>query len=241
MSTIVALHGFFGHPTDWQGLFDEATKFTPNLFEDLPIQPYDRWAKEFQTYVNKKVPDITSKTLVGYSLGGRLALHALIANPEAWNCAVIISTNPGLSDATEKSKRMPADALWAEKIRTMPWDALMNAWNSMEVFQKDTIVPSRNERDYQREKLAEAMTTWSLGAQEDLRLAISSLKMPILWIVGEHEQKFREQAFSLRFSHPESRVLTIKDAGHRVPWYNQQKLTETIYQFIKREKNDDDN
>lgn len=234
MNGLVALHGFFGHPRDWEPLLGKghSEQIYANIFEDFPITPFQKWAPAFNIFAANKLSHCANKTLIGYSLGGRLALHALQQAPQQWNSAVIISTHPGLRDAHQKSQRVQMDAEWAERIRSMPWKTLMDMWYSLEVFRGDTIVPQRVENEYHRENLAQALTTWSLGQQEDLQNIIFSLKMPILWIVGENDYKYREQAEGLQFHHPLSKVLTVRNAGHRVFLNAQHDLIQTINHFI---------
>ena len=61
--------------------------------------------------------------LLGYSMGGRLALHMLSADGAArrWRKAIIISASPGIVSLTERRRRLDNDRRWAERFRMENW------------------------------------------------------------------------------------------------------------------------
>jgi 2-succinyl-6-hydroxy-2,4-cyclohexadiene-1-carboxylate synthase len=205
MKKRVALHSFLGSSDDWCHLTGDI--LSPVIFD--PELGLKGWAKRFNQTRQ------SSGTLIGYSMGGRLALHVLIDNPNLWERAVIISTHPGLKDEQEKEERLRSDREWAGRFETEPWDALMKAWNSQPVF-LGSKQPLREEKDYDRKRLAGMLRSFSLGLQDDFREEIARLPMPILWVVGERDLKFRMLASELKFQNPLSRVMVAVGAGHRV-------------------------
>jgi 2-succinyl-6-hydroxy-2,4-cyclohexadiene-1-carboxylate synthase len=173
---------------------------------------------------------------MGYSLGGRLALHALIDQPQLWQGAIIISAHVGLTDSKECLLRQQRDLKWAKRFENENWGSLMDAWNGQEIFATDSLSFNRQESNYQRVKLVEALTGASLGSQEDLRQHILTLPFPILWITGSQDHRYSQMAQSLAFSHPHSYWKQIAEAGHRVPWSQPQVFSETVSTFVKRLK-----
>ncbi|MEI8366577.1 MAG: alpha/beta fold hydrolase [Parachlamydiaceae bacterium] len=223
---IEALHGFLGRPKDWE-ILSEIPYHAVDLFHDYPIVPLREWAEAF-TAPSKRV-------LLGYSLGGRLALHALIRHPADWDAAIFVSTHPGLYSKEERQKRLEADYRWAERFENDSWDSLMDAWNAQSVFcnslEGSAHLLERCESDYQRPLLASALRNWSLGTQEDLRERLSELEIPILWMVGENDTKYRELALNIRLKHPLSRIVLVANSGHRIPWEQPQFFLSTVKQF----------
>ncbi|NGX57353.1 MAG: 2-succinyl-6-hydroxy-2,4-cyclohexadiene-1-carboxylate synthase [Chlamydiae bacterium] len=193
--------------------------------ESLSQESLEDWGQWF----HQKTEDESPKILVGYSFGGRLALHALIQNPEAWCGAVLISTNPGLTSVFEKQMRLEQDRNWAKKFLTDPWELLMNDWNNQSVFQSSFV--SRREQDYERGDLHRALTQWSLGHQENLRSVISQIPIPILWVNGELDTKFRKLSESLTLSHPKSRFCIAPQVGHRIISAKQEFFVKALTEF----------
>ena len=169
---------------------------------------------------------------MGYSLGGRLALHALVDRPGLWDAAVIISAHPGLKNQEEKEDRLKSDERWANRFLSESWGSLMEEWSAQSVFSGESSLPSRDENAYSRTTLAESLVGWSLGRQEDLRSKIEKLSIPVLWVVGEWDRKFVSIAKELKFSHPNSKVWIASEAGHRVPWQQTNAFSQELKTFI---------
>lgn len=250
---IIALHGFLGRPDDWHRLFQghalQDHVKAIDLFKDVPISDLCDWAGEFNRYVGgrgtssgrgmgkgkgTKSGKGTGKVLLGYSLGARLALHALLQKPESWDAAVIISGHMGLASEEERAKRKEVDEHWARRFENDRWETLLRDWNGREVFQKDTFHFVRNEEDYVRSTLALALRKWSLSNQERLTDRICQLPIPILWIAGEEDHTYARQALQVQdtFAHPLSKVVVVPQAGHRMPWQYPQQFVSEISNFF---------
>lgn len=231
MTIIKALHGFLGRPSDWIELFEghslQDNLQAENLFSS-EITDMCQWAEKF----NAKELGPHKKALLGYSLGGRLALHALFNKPEQWSSAVIISAHLGMK-ILEKEYRREIDELWARRFEADSWNELIVDWNNREVFKQDAFCFKRYEKDYSREVLAAALRKWSLSEQSELKQKVSELPMPILWIAGADDLSYAKQALELRLCHPLSEIWIVPEAGHRVPWQHPEKFLLKITQFLE--------
>lgn len=226
---LIALSGFLGLPHDWN--FLNLQELIAIDWQDFEWDSLTDWAKQF----NKKVtdnqhlfPSLKKNIIMGYSLGGRLALHALINSPQLWQGAIIISAHPGLQTQQEKDKRLLRDHVWAKYFLQRPWSELMENWNKQSVFKYDQCVLNRPEKYYKRETLVKALLNGSLGKQENLRSSISNLPMPILWVTGSYDTCYCQIADSLLFSNPLSCALQVEKAGHRAPWCNKKAFSKLI-------------
>ena len=233
---IHALHGFLGSPEDWYSLgFEEVEDFfTVHLFKDLPIISFDEWARQFNQCVAEGEDCREKPLLMGYSLGGRLGLHALLQQPNNWKAAIFMSTHPGLKSTQERDLRIAADEKWAKRFEDEPWDSLMQDWNAQNIFKN--VAPHRSEGENSRLVFSSALKIWSLGNQQDLSQELAVLNMPILWIVGAEDEKFYKIAQQLEFKHPQSTVYAIPEAGHRVLWEQSEKCKLKISEFIRNLK-----
>ena len=168
--------------------------------------------------------------ILGYSMGGRLALHALTAAPEKWRAAIIVSAHPGL--VSGQQERREEDREWASLSRGN-WTSFLNQWN-----RQDVLLSSPEEfhqadiRD--QEIISKSFLHWSLGNQRDLRSELPKITCPILWITGSHDPKFTvlaEEATSLL---PNSEHLIISGSGHRVPWQRPTEFSASVQNFLER-------
>lgn len=230
MTTIFGLQGFLGLENDWKGFsFPVSTCDLVKVCPPVSSSGMWNWAEQFNAQTRKKGG---SKILMGYSLGGRLAMHALLQQPRLWDGAIIISAHPGYQSDSEKKERLQKDYDLADQFEKDPWDELMTNWNALSAFDNSKFVFSRYEKDYSRIHLANTLRYWSLGVQDDLRFKLSQLQIPILWVAGKNDFAYASLASSLSFAHQQSEVWIASDAGHRVPWeskYFEQKIKGFIH------------
>jgi 2-succinyl-6-hydroxy-2,4-cyclohexadiene-1-carboxylate synthase len=198
---LVALHGFLGLASDWlkiPGLNTRALDLWPHALAGTS------WAEGLY---GKPV-------LLGYSMGGRLAMRAAVEEPERWSGAIFVSAHPGL--ASGHAERLQSDLAWAARFRRDPWPDLMQDWNSQAVLSVGGVL-ERHEHDFDRKALALAIDRWSLARQPDLREGLSRLPFPVLFVTGARDEKFTKLARELRRSELQTHV-EVEGAGHRVPW-----------------------
>lgn len=264
---IIALHGFLGLPRDWaffDGVFrDERRReesiYKLNLYNDAspPAEsgvspssdesPLRAWARTFCERLHAGEGRATSRSerkpvLLGYSMGGRLALHALLERPEMFAGAIIVGAHPGLAAADMRRQRRLNDERWAERFRTEDWDSLTRAWNEQEVFKtaepvESTIDLVRREKDFDRTRLALAMLQWSLAEQDNLRPALADVSVPTLWLHGAFDRRFAEIYRELRLDLVDSVVHTFAEvprAGHRAPWDNPPEFARLVQEFLNQ-------
>lgn len=227
---LYALHGFLGLMKDWDELLPEAKKI--DLFA-IGKPSSQVGLKEWGNIFNQEIDHSEKqKVLIGYSLGGRLALHALLQEPHRWNAAVIISAHPGLESEIEKVQRNVEDAKWAKRFESDQWSSLMLAWNSQNLFGGGNSQFKREEKDYQRFTVAAALKYWSLSSQENLKPYLTKLNLPIFWIAGELDYRYAEIARNITFSHPKSQIWIAPNSNHRIPWEIPDLFKQKINQFL---------
>ena len=219
---IYNLHGNLGSASDWDGFPGEAVDLWAK--SDLP---YWEWALDFCADVKAKKEE--SNFLVGYSLGGRLALHALIAEPELWDGAVIIGAHPGLCCVEDRTARRSSDAVWAGWARRWEWEAFLEKWNAQGVLRDGKPSENQFELGARRKEIARGFENWSLGAQDDLRERLKNVTARVLWITGELDAKFSVLGTEMAEKMPNCELVVVEDSGHRVI-FDQPKLLRDIIQ-----------
>ncbi len=158
--------------------------------------------------------------LLGYSMGGRLAMHAALAAPERFASLTLISTSPGIRDANERQRRLRSDLDLADSIELEGLANFVDAWETDPLFlgvESDAALAVfvRNARlSHQPEALADALRAFSVGRQRDLRHELSSLRVPTLLIAGRRDKKFSALAAEMAMLMPAASVEIIDGAGH---------------------------
>ncbi|MEM0896362.1 MAG: alpha/beta fold hydrolase [Verrucomicrobiota bacterium] len=223
-----ALHGMLGRPGDWDSL-PELELHAVDLFEVDP-KPMPEWGKQFSRIEGN---ESASRVLLGYSMGGRLALHALLTDPGRWRSAIIVSAHPGLRHAADREIRLRNDQEWARKVRTQEWEAFLEEWNAQPVFGGADLMGSTAPGATRRERMALAFERWSLGRQEDLRGQFRRIDFPVLWVTGERDSKFCELASEAVAGFPLFRHEVVGNAGHRVPWERPEEFQSIVLAFLR--------
>lgn len=212
--SIVALPGFLGLPSDWQNIFPDA------IVPDMPVLPFWEWADRFNDWA-KSLP--VPRLLAGYSMGGRLAMHALIRAPEIWSQVFIASAHTGLELQIQKEIRLANDLRWSARFLNDSWDKLMSDWNQNEALKSSPFI-DRLEQDYSREYLANALNIWSLGRQKNLKPILEFINTPIVWLAGEKDLSFSQIAKSIHFKNSNSFAVVVPETGHRLLHDNPQAI-----------------
>lgn len=232
---LICIHGFLGLPKDWEEIAPVAPKGWNVVYENLweGVSDFKTWSEQFCERVSKLEG---TRVILGYSLGGRLALHALTLRSNLFAGAILVSCNPGLKTDEDRSARVASDHVWAEKFRKLPWSELLLEWNSQVAFAGQASAIERKEEEFDRELLAESLELWSLGYQRDLEKELSSLNLPILMMTGAKDTKFTAIARAQveKKSAGDRSIFVVKDAGHRVPWEATSEFRANVANFLSR-------
>jgi len=171
--------------------------------------------------------------LLGYSLGGRLALHACLARPDLWSGVIVVSGDPGSDGPDQKKLQLEKDKRWAERFRSEPIESLLAEWDDLPVFCSIPNPVPRNPEELDAEKTARLFEVFSKGRQRDLLPELSKLQAPpVLYLSGEKDEKYGELGEKLAASCPIVRHRIVPQAGHRVPWENPDSFVEEILGFM---------
>lgn len=160
--------------------------------------------------------------LLGYSMGGRLALQLL----ERQRFAKAIIVSAGLN-APDDARRV-RDEEWARRFEGEEWAAVMRDWNAQPVFGGHSLL--RNENDYDRRELARQLREWSPAVLPPPRL--EAIETPLLWIAGERDLKYVEIARAAVARLPHAELWICPDAGHRVPWEQPDAFVQRLRVFL---------
>lgn len=230
----LALHGNLGSPQDWLSLG------LGNL------TAVDLWAwtdYDFESFADKLAESTSCETkhpiLAGYSLGGRLALHALARHPESWGGAVIASAHPGLADLEERRLRRIRDEEWAERVTSWDWTDFLSAWNTQSVLGPPSLTWQHRQAALlqRREQIAMAFRQWSLGIQNDLREVLSTYQRPVLWIVGEQDASYRRLGEEMEDMISHFSLKIVPGCGHRLLDEAPEILRDLICDWMSRMEN----
>jgi len=232
------LHGFSGECREWQ-TGGEALSDYPRLYLDLP--GHGRSASMAVTGF-EEMSDVLTRTLVsynilkfwlvGYSLGGRIAMYHACQQPEGLVGLVVEGGHPGLHDEPTRNARAKSDAQWAERFRREPLEKVFIDWYQQPVFaalqdaERDALVALRSQNN--GAALGAMLQATSLAQQPDLRAALRAHDYPFHYVYGERDDKFGAIATELT-----AQRHVIPNAGHNAHRENPAAVAACLAQILR--------
>lgn len=235
---LVFLHGFSGDCREWQPVGEALSEFS-RLYVDLPghggsaacratdfAQVCAALSETLHSY------NILNYWLIGYSLGGRIAMtFACQHSPDGLMGVVVEGSHPGLRQAQERALRWQSDCAWAQRFATQPLDQVFDAWYQQPVFahltadQRQALIALR--QDNNGSALADMLLATSLSVQDDLHVLLRTHQFPFWYLCGERDSKFRAIADELGVP-----CHLIHDAGHNAHRENPAGVVACLAQIL---------
>jgi len=174
--------------------------------------------------------------LVGYSLGGRLALGAALAAPEAFRGLVMVGAGAGITDPGERARRVAADRAFADWIETQPIETVVERWERQPIFatqSSDLVERQRPGRlSHDPKHLATLLRSAGQGAMEPVWDRLGGLRIPLLALAGELDSAYLAHAARLAAAVPEGRSTSIAAAGHAPQLERPAETARSILEFL---------
>lgn len=159
-------------------------------------------------------------TLVGYSMGGRLALHASLALAERVDRLVLIGASPGIANPAEREARRADDERLANEIERSTIEEFACRWARTPVLAgqpPEVLAAVHADRLRNRPAgLARALRGLGTGALPSLWRRLPDVRVPVALVVGERDARFRAVADRMASALPEADVAVVSGAGHAV-------------------------
>lgn len=223
---LVLLHGFWGQPSDWDLVLESLKKplndeqvFVPDLYKHPKLSPeysFAQWSHNFLQTLNERFGD-QELDLIGYSMGGRLALHALVTQAKRFRRTLLLSTRLNLGSLV-KDERIQWTEKWSSRFKALDWTELSTLWEDQEVFVNSLPGRTRRTEDSLRTGLVQSLNAWSVLKHEFTLRQLEELPCEVDWFFGASDQKFHSVMKDLQTSRLKGQKKLIDRAGHRILW-----------------------
>ncbi len=247
---ILMLHGFLGSGKDWSHYAERLEDRYACFMPDLPGHGKTAGVYTAARFFEKTCDNLSQLAgkihpqplhLVGYSMGGRLALHLALHYPERFRSAVIISSSPGLKTPEEKAARRESDDRLAESITT-DFNRFLDTWYGLQLFEplkKHPLFPEILERRAANrpEAIAAALKQLSTGRQPSLWNKLTENRLPIGFFVGEKDTKYVEIGHQMVNLCPYSELFIFPGCGHTLHIENRHLFLERLQLFLQKQEN----
>jgi 2-succinyl-6-hydroxy-2,4-cyclohexadiene-1-carboxylate synthase len=234
-SPLVLLHGFTHTGRSWDGVVAALGERYRPLAPD--IRGHGSASTKRPVTLAKVLEDLDSLeptrfTLLGYSMGGRVALHYATTRPERVERLVLIGASPGIADPPLREARRRADERLAAQIERQSIEEFARRWAMIPALagQPDEVARRAHADRLSNTPagLARALKGLGTGALPPLWHRLSELGMPVALVVGERDEKFLAIAKEMARAIPDVELYLVADAGHAVHLERPQAIAELL-------------
>jgi 2-succinyl-6-hydroxy-2,4-cyclohexadiene-1-carboxylate synthase len=246
---VVLLHGFTGSKDSWRTLRRELRRRYRVVAIDLPGHGGTPAARDPHADTLWRSAELVVQaldsvavarfSLIGYSMGGRLALAIAMAHPERVERLLLESASPGLARAEERAHRRRADEALARRLEREGLAAFVRSWEGMPLLATLTRLPDAARADLRRQRLAcsprglaACLRALGTGRQPWLGGRLGELSLPVTIVVGDRDDKFRAIGAWMRARLPAARLETVPAAGHVPHLERSQRFGAIAAQFL---------
>lgn len=247
---LMLLHGFTGSAANWRPFMDVFGRHYRVVAVDLPGHGETDAPPDAERYRSEAVADdlcrlmdhlgIERAVVLGYSMGGRLALSLAMLHPERVNALVLESSSPGLASAEEREARRARDEALAERIERDGIEAFVAHWENLPLFASAKRLPEDVQERIRAGRLknrpqglAGSLRGMGTGVQPSWWHLLSDLHVPVQLVAGELDGKFCDIAERMRDALPDVRLAVVPDAGHMVHVEKPELFATIVVDFLE--------
>lgn len=246
---LVLLHGFTGAASAWKPFSPLWCRHSRLIMVDLighgetdsPVDStrYDiiKAADDLNSLLDKL--GIEKIDLLGYSMGGRVAITFASLYPEKVRKLVLESTTPGLKTEDEKEARIRQDHQLASKILKSGIKNFIDYWESIPLFQSQLNLPAEVREQIRSQRLqnnpvglANSLRGMGTGAQPSWWDKLESFHFDVLLVTGELDVKFCKIAEEMSSLLPKASHMSIIECGHAIHVEEPEKFGTIVSEFL---------
>jgi 2-succinyl-6-hydroxy-2,4-cyclohexadiene-1-carboxylate synthase len=243
---ILFLHGFTGNFQDFSSVISLLSKNYCCLAVDLPGHGKTQVNGDESCYNMPNTAQaliqllndlqIDKCLLLGYSMGGRLALYMTLHFPERFEKVVLESASPGLKTEKERSQRLEADLQLAQKLENSNIKDFLLNWYDRPLFKSlknsphfDKLIETRLANNPL--ELAKSLRNMGTGNQPSLWGKLAQNQIPLLLLAGEYDEKFTTINTEIASLCPAARLEIVPKAGHNIHFENIDNFVAVVREF----------
>ena len=228
---VLCLHGFMGSATDWQDVATAIGDRALCIALDLPghggsldLTPEAYTMEGTARAVVRTLDELEARrpVIVGYSMGGRLALYLALRYPERCTGLFLESASPGLESAGEREARRVADEEKAKRLESGDFENFLRDWYRQPLFaplaREEMLlwrtIEARRRND--PSELARSLRGMGTGSQPSLWEALESLAVPALAVTGELDGKYAGISSRMASICAKVESVVVPGVGHNV-------------------------
>lgn len=242
---LVMLHGFTGSGLGWniQPFADQFEVIAPDLLghgeSEVPLHA-NRYSIKAAARDMIALCDslrLEQINLLGYSMGGRLALYLAVNYPQRIHKLILESASPGLKTEAEQAERRQRDEALADRIEADGMEAFVDYWESLPLWASQTNKMKAHLRAERLNNtprgLAHSLRGMGTGAQPSLWNNLPDVNLPVLLMAGALDTKFAATNQQMHAALPQSHLEIVPDAGHTIHLEKPEIFEKLVMEFLQ--------
>lgn len=227
------IHGFMGCGEDFDPLISHLN-FPCHTMKLPAMFTLDGMVDAIEDTIRSK--ELSPCVLIGYSMGGRLAMLLANRSPHLLSHLIVLSANPGIEDL---EKRQLADQRWAQCLQVEGIDPFLSKWYEQPLFAplkaQTTVFEAmiKRRKAQNAETLAKIIVHLSVTKQPSLWGNIP-FSLPNLYLFGEKDWKYLPIFNRLRGLKKLTTTHTVSNSGHALHLENPEGCAREIHTFITK-------
>lgn len=247
---LVLLHGFTGDSTTWSSFKPTWGKDSKLIMPDLighgktdspvDVKHYSIQAAARHLAILLDQLQVEKVDLLGYSMGGRLALTFALLYPDRMRKLILESSTAGLETKEEKEQRRKQDHQLADDIEKKGIETFVSYWEKIPLFQTQQSLPEETKQLIRTQRLANStiglansLRGMGTGAQPSWWDHLVNLDIPVLFITGTLDEKFCRLADLMCRKVKKSQIVKVIGCGHAIHVEEPKKFDKIVSEFLK--------
>jgi 2-succinyl-6-hydroxy-2,4-cyclohexadiene-1-carboxylate synthase len=220
------------------------------LAPDLPGHADSDAPDEAQRYAIEEVASdlvvlldrfqIDRAALLGYSMGGRIALYMAVNFTDRVKALIVESASPGIAEDMLRRRRAAEDAATADAIERDGVAAFVDRWELQPIFASQARLPASVRGGLRRERmrnsargLANCLRGLGQGAQPPLWDRLPEIRAPTLLIAGSLDPRYVAIAKRMHRTIRGSQLEVFPDAGHTVHLEQPEAFSQVVDRWLR--------
>ena len=184
--------------------------------------------------------EIKRAAVLGYSMGGRVALQFALGAPDRLWALVLESASPGIEDGAEREDRVRSDDALADDIERNGIVAFVDRWQAIPLFASQSRLSAAVREELRRQRrrnspfgLANSLRGAGAGQEAPVLSRLADLRIPTLLIAGALDSKYVALANKMSDALPCARTQIVSEAGHATHLEQPEAFDRVVGEFLR--------
>lgn len=251
-NTVLFIHGFTGCAEDWFPIIEELPETFNYVALDLighgksdkPVSPelysVDSIIEQLK-FVKEKVSPTEPIILIGYSMGGRIALTFAVNHPDYLKGLILESASAGIKNDADRKKRYEDDLKLVQYIHDHTMEEFIEFWYDQEMFNtqrrfSNDKIKKMHKKKYNNSKigLMNILRGFSTGIMPPVHDKLKNIPFKVILISGELDGKYTFINSKIVRGFNKAKHKVVKYSGHNTHLEEPKRFIEIVTNYLNQ-------